>query len=158
MRKKIWLYVLLLVCVPVQAVLMKHAGWVPDVMLIMVVFVGVFYGEVQGAGFGLTAGFFRWCFSATAFPLGILIFPLIGAASSKLPGVFYRQNPIMQMFTVMIALFAVVAAQTFYLSVLSGNDAGMFSVISENIRQLALTVFVSPLVFAFLKVMLRVKE
>ncbi len=155
---RILLYGLLILFVFVQIVLKKYISWVPDIILLMVVFTGVFRGSVEGAGLGLVAGFFRGCFSAGTFALDIFLFPAVGLVSSLLGGMFYRQNPVAQMFTTAVAILIVTASHTLYLNFVYGNDVGVFPVIMASWKCLITTVCVSPFFFAFLKKTLRLKE
>ena len=158
MKTRIYLYVLLIVSVMVQAVLLKHVAWFPDIILLVVVFTGIFRGGIEGLELGLVAGFFRGCFSVGTLPLDILLFPAVGAISSMSTRMFYRQNPATQIFTTMVAAITVVIAHTLYLNMTGGNDVGIPFVFLASWKCLAVTVFVSPFVFAFLKELLRLEE
>jgi len=157
MKTRFYLYGLLIISVLAQAILVSRIERFPDVILLMVVFTGIFLGGADGASFGFIAGFFRGCLSVDTLALDILIFPAVGALSSLLPRMFYRQNPAAQVITTATAAFMVIAAHTFYLNMTSGNDIGIPFVILMSRRSLIMTVLVSPFAFAFLKWLLRLK-
>jgi len=151
MKNRVHLYILLVISVLVQVVLMKHAVWVPDIILIMVVFAGIFLGVAEGLGFGLAAGFLRGCFSVQTFPLDIFLFPIIGLISAMLARMFYRQNPAAQVFITMVALAVVVTAHTLYLNAVACNDVGLGHVFLMSWRPFLVTVLVSPPAFLALQ-------
>ncbi len=158
MKDRLYLYSLLVIFLSVQVVLMKRTAWVPDLVLLTVVFTGIFRGWGEGAVFGLAAGFLRGCFSVGTPGLDILLFPAVGAVSSVLPAMFYRQNPAAQVFAATAVVFTVVAAHTLYLNATCGNDIGIFFALKNSWKCLALTVAVSPLVFVCLERLLRVES
>jgi len=142
---------LLVVCVLVQVILMRDAAWFPDIILIMVVFTGIFRGGTEALALGIVAGLLRGSFSVGTLPLDILIFPLVGVMSAALARMFYRQNPAIQVLITSAALAAVVAAHTLYLNVVSGNDVALSFVFMNSLWTLALTVILSPLIFLMLR-------
>jgi rod shape-determining protein MreD len=158
MKTRLYLYGLLIISVAIQAVLVKRTVWFPDMILLMVVFAGVFRGGIEGLEFGLAAGLLRGCFSVGTLPLDIFLFPAVGAISAGLTRMFYRQNPAAQIFTTVIAVFIVVVAHTLYLNITGGNDVEIPFVFRASWKHLAVTVLVSPFVFAFLKESLRLEE
>lgn len=158
MKKRFYLYALLVLFVSAQVVLMKRLTWVPDIILLMVVFTGIFRGALEGASLGLLAGFLRGGFSVDTFGLDIFLFPLIGAASSVLGGMFYRHKPLAQIFITSVAAVTVVTAHTIYLNFLSGNDVGLISAMLKSWKVLAATILLSPFFFAFLKGLLKFEE
>ncbi len=158
MRTRVYLYSLLIVSVGVQVILMRRIVWFPDLILLMVIFTAIFRGGIEGAGFGLAAGFLRGCFSVGTLPLDIFLFPAVGAISARLTRMFYRQNPAAQVFTTVIAALIVVAAHTLYLNVTAGNDVKISFAFLSSWRSVIVTVLVSPFAFAFLKTLLRLEE
>ncbi|MFH1665768.1 MAG: hypothetical protein ABIA77_06460 [Candidatus Omnitrophota bacterium] len=158
MKRYFYLYVTLCVCVIIQAVSKKYVIWSPDIVLVMVVFYGIFFGELKGAVFGGVAGFFRGCFSVDTACVDIFIFSAVGIFSSVLSRMFYRHNPVAQFFITVSALCAVLTAHTFFLSMVSGNDIRVFPVIGDSWRTIAVTAAVSPVLFVFFKALLRVEE
>lgn len=158
MKKQFYVYALLLVFVIAQIFFVKRLSWFPDLILLMVVFVGIFGGGARGAWVGLIAGFLRGCFSPETFPVDIVIFPAVGLISSAMASRIYRQNPVAQVFISAIAVVIVVVAHTVYLNIVSGNDIGIPLVFMKSWKTLVSTVFCSPLMFAFLDGVLRPEE
>ena len=158
MKVRLILYVLLVLFVFMQITLMKYVPWVPDIILLMVVFAGIFRGGVEGAGVGLAAGLLRGCFSVGTSLLDIFLFPAVGVMSSLLAGVLYWQNPFSQMFITAAAAFMVIAGHAFYLNFSGGNDVGVFFPVMTSWKCVLSTVCVAPFLFAFLKKILLLKE
>lgn len=158
MKTRLSLYILLVLFVFTQIVLMKYVPWFPDIILLIVVFTGIFRGSVEGAALGLAAGFFRGCFSVDTLVLDIFLFPVVGVMSSVMAGRFYRQNPAAQMLITAGAILGVAVSHILYLNFISSNDASVFLVILTSWKCLVTTVFISPFLFALLKKTLRLKE
>lgn len=158
MRKRIFLYSLLVTFVLTQVVLMKCVTWFPDIILLIVVFTGVFWGGVEGLGVGFAAGFLRGCFSIGTLPVDILVFSAVGVISWLLAKMFYHQNPVVQIVITIVALLIVVISHTVYLNVISGNNVSLPLVLLASRMSLTVTVFISPVVFSFLKGLVGVKE
>ena len=156
MRKR--LYFSLIIVVLIQAMLMRRIFWFPDLVLLTVVFAGIFRGNLEGVCTGFVAGFLRGCFSVNMLGLDIFLFPFIGIMSAMMPRMFYRQNPAAQMFTVLITMVTAITAHTLYLNFVGGNDITVSSVLLRSWKCLAVTIMVSPLFFMFLKSLLRMEE
>ncbi|MFH1552635.1 MAG: rod shape-determining protein MreD [Candidatus Omnitrophota bacterium] len=157
-KKRVFLYGLLMFSVLAQVILMKRVAWFPDIILLMVVFAGIFRGGIEAAVLGLVAGLLRGLFSPETLPIDIFIFPAVGVISSVMTRMFYRQNPAAQIFTTTIAVTLVVALQTLYLNATSGSDIGVHIVLLKSWKPIVVTVVISPFVFTFLKELLRLEE
>ncbi|MGB2600483.1 MAG: rod shape-determining protein MreD [Candidatus Omnitrophota bacterium] len=157
-KQRLYLYGLLFVALLAQVSFMGRAAWCPDLILLVVVFTGIFWGAKEGFTLGLVAGFLRGCFSPNMFPLDIILFSAVGAASAVMAKMFYRQNPSAQMFTAAVATLAVILAHTLYQNALSGNDIELSLVIYSSRRTLISTVFVAPLLFVPLQGWLKLEE
>ena len=157
-KKQFCVYALLLIFALAQVFFIKRLSWFPDLILLMVVFGGIFGGSARGAWVGLIAGFFRGCFSPETFLVDIVIFPVAGLLSSAIASRIYRQNPVAQVFISAIAVVMVVVTHATYLNVISGNDIGISLVFIKSWKTLTATVFCSPLMFAFLDGALRPEE
>ena len=68
-----------------------------------------------------------------------------------LGGMVYRQNPAVQVFTVIAAIVILVTAQTVYLNLVTGGDVGIFPVFLRSWKALFVTVILAPFFFAFFK-------
>ena len=157
-KQRLYLYGLLLVSLLVQISFMGRMAWLPDLVLLVVVFTGIFWGVGEGVVLGLVAGFLRGCFSPTTFPLDIILFPVVGAISAVTSKMFYRRNPATQIVTVAAAALVVVSVHTLAQNALSGNDVELSVVIYRSRRVLVSTVLVAPLFFAPFQVWLKLEE
>ena len=157
-KTRIYLYSLLVISVLVQIVFMRNLNWFPDIILLMVVFTGIFLGPSQGAVFGSIAGLLRGTFSHGTVVADIFLFSLLGLLASILTRKFYRQNPIFQIVVTFVASILVIAAHTLYLNYISENDLTVSFVVLSSKVHLAVTVLISPFIFILLKRILRVGE
>jgi rod shape-determining protein MreD len=157
-KQRLYLYGLLLVSLLVQISFMGRIAWFPDLVLLVVVFTGIFWGPGEGIILGLVAGFLRGCFSPTTFPLDIVLFPVVGVISAVMSKMFYRRNPAAQIVTVAVATLAVVSAHTLSQNALSGNDVELSVVIFGSKGVLISTVLAAPLLFAPFQGWLKLEE
>lgn len=151
MTKRLTLYALLILATALQLLLMTRISWIPDIILIMVVFAGIFRGPVEALFLGLAAGVIRGLFSVGSLPLDVVLFPSIGILSSVLSGLFYRQNAANQMLIIFIAVAATVGAHTVYFNHVSGNDISVFAAMAKSWSVVLLTVIASPFIFNYLR-------
>lgn len=158
MRKHLYLYLLLIAAVFVQTAAMKYRVPFPDLVLLVVIFTGIFLGRIEGAEVGFFGGLLRGCFSVGTLPADVILFPLVGVGSYVLAKMLYRQNPLAQAFTVAVFYATVVAVHIFYLNAASGNDLSVLSVLAGSWVQMLLTVAVAPAVFMFFRKALRLTE
>ena len=124
----------------------------------MVVFVSIFRGSVEGAGFGLVAGFLRGCFSVGTFPVDIFLFPIVGMISSLFPKMVYRHKPVAQVFISMVAIFFVITVHVTYINLTSSNNVGIPFVFLNSWRPITATIITAPILFAVLRIALNVQE
>ena len=156
--KRLYIFLLLLLFVLLQVGLFKGAAWSPDLIVLMVVFIGIFRGTREALVYGLIAGFLRGCFSEGTIYLDILLFPLAGMVSSILGRMFYRQNPAVQALNALIVMVLIMFVHTAFLNITSGNDIPISFVYAASWRRIAVTVLVSPFVFSFLAYLLRLED
>ena len=156
MTKRKRLYILLLSCVLLQVVIMRYIRWAPDLILVAVVFAGIFYGFRKGFEIGLAAGFLRGMLSSGTITADVFIFSGIGLISALLAHMFYRQNPVMQVATITVAVFAMVLFHTLYLNFVHSNDVRATAVFVGSWRPITATICFSPFLFAFLKRLFRI--
>lgn len=151
MSRLLWLYALLLVSVVAQSVLFRFVVWFPDLILLTVVFAGIFRRLDEAVVLGVVAGFLRNCFSVQPLFLDIFLFPLVGIISFLLGGMFYRRNPVVQIFTSLVCMAMVVAAHLLYFNLAMGNDIAIVPVFIRSKGVIAVTALFSPLFFAIFK-------
>jgi rod shape-determining protein MreD len=131
---------------------MKHTRWFPDIMLLMVVFMGIFGGYTEGIKFGFVVGFLRGILSVYTLPVDLFLFPLIGAVCAVLAERFYRQNPVAEMFIACVAVFMVIIFHASSLKIISGNEfIGVWSTLAGSLRAVIVTVIFSPVFFHLLR-------
>lgn len=150
MNKRLTLYALFILAVALQLLLMTRIPWIPDIVLIMVVFAGIFRGPIEGLFVGLAAGVIRGLFSVDSLPVDVFLFPAVGVLVSALSNLFYRQNVANQMLLMMIALVAVITVHTAYFNHISENDLNVLEVLAKSWSVVLLTLFTSPFVFSYL--------
>ncbi|MFH1878770.1 MAG: hypothetical protein ABH883_08195 [Candidatus Omnitrophota bacterium] len=158
MKSIIRLYLILVLCVFIQTVLVRRSSWFPDIILLAVVFSGIFAGGLRCLFFSFVAGLFRGALSSGTLFLDIIIFPFVAIVSSLLSKMFYRQNPAVQVLIAMAAVFVVVVAQTLYLNIVNENNLEISAVLMESWKPLMVTVFISPLFFSFVKLALGMED
>ena len=157
MKKRLRLYSLIFASVLVQVFALRYIPIFPDIILLIVVFSGIFFGPAEGAVAGLVAGFMRGCFSAGTFPVDLVVFPLVGYLSSMLSVLFYKRNPAFQLFAAAVGMFLVVSFHTLYFNAVGGG-LSLSSVFIKSWKYLAVTVFISPFIFAILGTLLQLEE
>ncbi|MFH1395360.1 MAG: hypothetical protein ABIH09_04305 [Candidatus Omnitrophota bacterium] len=158
MKKNLALYISMLSCIFVQVFLMRRVLWFPDIILLMVVFAGIFLDVFDAVIFGITAGFFSACFSVDMMIPGIIIFPISALASALLAKMFYKQNFAVQSLISFAVIILVIGLQTCYFNVVLHNTLELVLPVSANWKQVVVTVLFSPIFFMFLKIVLRIKE
>jgi rod shape-determining protein MreD len=157
MRKQLLLYVLIFVSVLLQVFVLRYAPAFPDIILLLVVFSGIFFGVAGGLSAGFVAGFLRGCFSVGTFPADLFIFPIVGYISSMLSFLFYKRNPAFQVFAAAVGMFLVVFFHTLYFNA-TGGALSLSSVLLKSWKYLAVTIFLSPFIFAILGSLLQIEE
>lgn len=140
-------FAILIISVFIQVVLMKDVKNFPDIILLTVVFTGIFLDLRSTVIIGFIAGFFRACFSVNPFWLDMFVFLTLGPITFMLSNMLNRYNPVIQMFITAAALLWIFSFQMFFLNV-TNNGLSLFSVLFSQWKALAATIFVSPLYFA----------
>ena len=123
----------------------------PDLMLLIVVFTAVFRGLPAGFRVGLVAGFLRGIFSVHMFPPDVVIFPVAALEAFLIAKMFYKQNPVVQMFIAAVAVVSVSVFKLLYLNAVFGNDLGINVIFAGNRQCIVFTIAAAPPVFLFLK-------
>ena len=157
MRTRISLYLFLLISMVVQIILRKYLGWFPDLSLLMVVFVGIFFGWGEVVVFCLIAGVFRGSFSDSTFLIDIILFPAVGLICSALKNLFYKNNPVAQAFMTTAALTIVIGVHISYLNITDIGTMSILSVWRSSWKSIVMTIVLSPVIFLFLKEQTRVE-
>jgi len=147
MTKKINLLIFLLCCVFIQIFLMRNIVWFPDIILLAVVFTGIFFEIGYAVWFGFIAGFLRGCFSVETLPLDVFLFPLCGMSSFVLASKFYKYNPLVQIVITILAMSIVILGHTVYFDVINARPIAFLLPFAVNWKMLSATVLFSPIFF-----------
>jgi len=158
MKKIIVIYFLLVLSVIVQVTVGSRSPWAPDIILLMVVFEGIFRSGAEAIIFAFIAGFIRGSLSFGTIQVDVFIFPIIGAIGFLEGRIFYRHNPIAQALITAIAISVVMAAHMFCLKNMGGDSAGMFTVSVYDWKTLLGTVISAPVFFFLLSKLLQMEE
>ncbi len=156
MKKNLNILILLLGSVFIQIFLTRNIICFPDIILLVVVFAGIFLGAGSGAWVGITAGFLRGCFSCGTIFLDISLFLIIGINSSFLAEKFYKYNPVVQSFISGAAIFITITGRTLYFNVAGGNPVSILSPYAANWKMIGITILLSPIFFAFAKKIVKI--
>ena len=89
----------------------KVLGAKPDLMLICVIFLGLFFGEGSGFESGLIAGILKDLFSVDFLGINTLILAATGILMDGLRANFYKESKMTQM---LLVLFAAVFSMTIH--------------------------------------------
>ena len=157
-RIRLYLYALLAVSLLIQVYGLKFFPVFPDIVILLVVFTGMFFGASEGAVFGVLAGLLRGSFSQGTILIDIIVFPLVGFLSSVLAKMFYHKNPAFQIFTALVSVFVVVFLQTIYLNSVGGNDIELSHVFIKSWGSLLLTILGAPVFFALVETLLKIED
>ena len=157
-RIRLYLYALLVVSVLIQAYSLKFFSVFPDVIILLTVFTGMFFGAGEGLILGIFAGLLRGSFSQGTILIDVVVFPIVGLLSSVLAKMFYHKNPAFQIFTALVSVFVVVSFQTVYLNYTGGNDIELFYVFFKSWPSLLLTILGAPVFFALVETLIKPED
>lgn len=151
MIKQLTLYGLFIIAASAQLLLMTRFTWVPDLMLVMVVFAGIFRGPIDGLVAGLIAGVIRGLFSVDTLLLDVILFPAVGLISAAISNLFYRHNAANQLLMVFVAMAGVVLVHTAYFNAAANNDISVVATLLKSWKAVLVTLIVSPFIFDHLR-------
>ena len=149
------LYALLIISFMIQSFFIKISAWLPDLMLLMVIFVSVFKGLREGLMIALVTGLLRGFFSVDLLPLDIIVFPVLSFFSAVTSRMFYQQVPVLHMLMTGVSVLFLIISHTIYLNFISGNDLSVFVAISNSWRTVIISTIFAPLFFMSISAMLR---
>ncbi|MFH1836485.1 MAG: rod shape-determining protein MreD [Candidatus Omnitrophota bacterium] len=158
MKKLAFIYFLLLLSVVFQIQLAGKTAWMPDIILLMIVFEGIFRAGKEAVIFAFIAGLIRGSLSFGTFPVDIFMFPVIGALGFFEGRIFYRHNPIAQALITAVAACLVMFVHTVYLTASDADSIGPFIIFIHNWRTLAGTVAAAPIFFFLMSKLFRLEE
>ena len=154
--KKIFAYLILLVLLIVFETkilpFIRIFGIVPDIILVLVVFLGLRQGAVTGATTGFFIGLLQDAFAVYPFGAGALAKTLIGFVCGRwCKGVIDERNPYAQMIIVGVAGAVIYAVVALCSSIFSVSGASGFSWFNLLIYVLINALVAPPLFFLFRK-------
>ncbi|HHW39548.1 MAG TPA: rod shape-determining protein MreD [Syntrophomonadaceae bacterium] len=82
--------------------LLQFHGVMPDLLLILIVLTGLFFGSVKGGAVGFAVGLLEDLLAGRYLGLGALSGFLAGYTVGYLEGKFYRENPLVPLFLVFL--------------------------------------------------------
>ncbi|MDP8259283.1 MAG: rod shape-determining protein MreD [Candidatus Aadella gelida] len=158
MKKIIQVYLLLIIAFILQVSAAGQISWMPDLILLMVVFEGMFRSGPEAVVFALVAGAIRGSLSFGTFSADIFTFPIIGAMGFLEGRIFYRYNPVAQVLITTIAVCLVVFIHVLCLKTSEGRCAGFFTVLTYNWKPLLVTIVSAPGLFFLLSRMFHLED
>ena len=90
-------YLLISLALSIHLTILKHIevfGAKPDMLLLVVIFLGLFLGPARGLESGLTAGFLEDIFTVDIFWVNTLILGAVGLLAGILKMKFYKESKI----------------------------------------------------------------
>lgn len=158
MKKIVPVYLLLIVAVILQVSAAGRMSWMPDIILLMVVFEGMFRSGPEAVVFALVAGLVRGSLSFGTFSADIFTFPVIGAMGFLEGRIFYRYNPVAQILITTIAVCLVVFVHVLCLRTSEGYSAGFFTVLAYSWKPIMATIVSAPGLFFLLSRMFHLED
>jgi len=154
--KKFFAYLILLVLLIVFETkvlpFIRIFGLIPDIVLVLVVFLGLRQGAVPGATAGFFIGLLQDAFAVYPFGAGALAKTLAGFICGRwCKGVIDEKNPYVQMIIVGVAGVVVYAIVALCSSIFSISGASGFSGFNLLIYVLLNALIAPPLFFLFRK-------
>jgi len=146
--KKIYLtFIFLCVALFVQIQFAEYSIWLPDLIILAVIFAAIFNDLEEGILVGFVAGLLRSALSIWTLPVDIIFFPAIAFFSSLVSRMLYRHNPIVHMLLAFLSISGLISFHVIYLSSISGNDLGLAVVFGKSWRTIITTVLAAPALF-----------
>lgn len=130
----------------------------PDIIVILVVYAGIFYEIKNVFIIALVSGFFRGIFSPETLSVDIVVFPAVGALSYAVGKLFNRNNPAGGILITFLGLLFIIGTHVLALSAVNSNNISVSLVVVKNWRTVILSVFTYPLIFLLLNIFLKRKK
>jgi cell shape-determining protein MreD len=130
----------------------------PDLIVILVVYAGIFYELKNVLIFACLAGVLRGVFSPETISGDIFVFPMLGGMAYAVGKLFNRNNPAGGILITVIGLLFVMLAHTLMLNSLNNNNVSVFYVIAVNWKSLLLSAVTYPLMFLMFNISLKRKK
>jgi rod shape-determining protein MreD len=150
MNKNIYIYPLLVLVFLIQLFLTRYFTWTPDVVLIIVVFVGIFYKPHEAVLIGLLAGILRGSVSVGTLPVDIAAFPVAAIVAGGMARALNKHSWLTHALVTLVCMMLVIVFQISYINFVAGNNVSMKFILSKNWNIIIITALISPIIFSIL--------
>ncbi|HNX90980.1 MAG TPA: rod shape-determining protein MreD [Candidatus Omnitrophota bacterium] len=142
----------------IQVHVLRYYSWLPDLVLLVVVFAGVHGGSSYGLIAGFAGGIARGLFSVYLLPIDVFVFPTIGIIAAVVSRMFNKDSAVTQLLVTAAAMFFLIFAHIMYLKVVSDNNLMLAASYAKSWKSIIVTVIVAPFVYSILKEFWRIDE
>ncbi|MBD3296607.1 MAG: hypothetical protein GF392_04500 [Candidatus Omnitrophica bacterium] len=132
-------------------VFMKDLPWAPDLLLLIVVFAGIFRKLPEAVAAGLAVGALKACFQTVPVMVNLFLFPAAAMISAMFSKMFFRGNPIIHFVCTACAYVFILWGQTFYMKGVHGSYISTGTILSYMWPNIAVTSLLAPILFHVLK-------
>lgn len=145
------LYILLPIALLAEVSINFPKGLYVDLVLVMVLFAGVFLDLDSAIKFGIAAGLLRGVFSGGALVSDVVGFMALVSISNLISGLFYRENVFLQ------ALLGVIFTALFIffdggvMKLITGAEGNALALVPASWSMLLSAAAFTPVIFAVLK-------
>lgn len=128
-----------------QSTLFNHysiKGSIPDVVLILVVFHALFFGEKRGTVYGILCGLFEDLYMGRFIGLNTLAKGLTGYLLGKAQGTVFKENLLVGIMAVLAGTLVNAAAVALFLLIAGGNMLGkeiIYTILYQSVYNLLLS-------------------
>ncbi len=154
MRKLLLILLILVTLFLIQLFFYRYSLSIPDLTLLMVIFIGAYFGILEVVAAGLIAGILRGSVSVGTLHADIFSFIFIGITSALLTRYLDRSSFFVHVFITFVGVFLLFNLRLIYLNHVFQNDVDVSSFLSGNTASMLTTIIVSPFLFISLKKLL----
>ncbi|KJJ85934.1 membrane protein [Candidatus Omnitrophus magneticus] len=147
-------YVILLLILSVSLILKNSHAWcigfLPDIPLLIIIFLSIFHGIIPALYAGLLVGIINGVLSLYFLNVNVAIYPIVACITAFLAEILYKQQAFVQAALTLLALLIIYLCQSIYLDFHLNNKFNIWIIFSANWRVIITTVFFAPYFFQFL--------
>ena len=158
MKNDIKIYIYLFLVVALQVSLMSRIRVFPDLIILLVVYSGIFYDLKNVLLISFVAGFLRGVFSPETMSIDLVIFSVLGSISYGLGKLFTRNNPAGGVIISSVMVLFLLFFHTVILNAVNQNNISISFVFVEHWRMVLLSAISYPVVYFILNIFLRSKK
>jgi rod shape-determining protein MreD len=152
------LYVLLIVAILIQTQFALFSMWIPDLILLLVVFTGIFFKKSESLVFAAIAGVLRGLFSVDLLSVDMVVFPVTAMISNAISRSFYRLSPFVHLTIAVIAVFVVKLFHVLFYKSMPGTAVEILPFFWGGRRSIITTILFAPILFSFLEKALKMED